>query len=158
MVYSTAHQLGIDVSRVDDTQEFNLGYITQDSAGTWYQYIKNVSLNNAAANYAIAILEDNTIDASFTTTTAGASPQRVGVPQTSIAAGQYGWLAIRGAMTLEVGANCAADVQLYTTATGGRLDDAATTLVAGIKLTTARGGTDGPAPAYAVTDITVNTS
>ena len=45
-------------------------------------------------------------------------------------------------------ASCAADTQLFSTATAGSLDDASTsqTAVNGIVLTTARGGTAGSAP------------
>lgn len=46
---------------------------------------------------------------------------RQGAAMTS---GQAGWFMLHGAPLLRVGDNCAANVQLYTTATAGVLDDA----------------------------------
>ena len=65
--------------------------------------------------------------------------------------GEYAWVQLNGVCTINVLASAAANVILYSSATAGSLDDTATshTRVDGIKLTTARGGTAGSAPAIA---------
>lgn len=76
---------------------------------------------------------------------------RVGVvPVVVAAANDYVWVQVSGVIANAlVLLSCAIDVPLYTTATAGSLDDTSTsqTKINGIKLTTARGGTDGVAPA-----------
>lgn len=58
------------------------------------------------------------------TTTNGAVPQRVGFAKAAIVASKWGWYQTRGvAVPMSLAASCAKDVALYTTATGGVLDD-----------------------------------
>jgi len=70
------------------------------------------------------------------------------VAPAAISSGEYGWVQLTGVTTINVLASCAADTQLFSTATAGSLDDASTsqTAVNGIVLTTARSGTAGSAP------------
>lgn len=74
----------------------------------------------------------------------------VGVASVAFAANEYGWLQVKGpASNINVLASAAANVRLNTTATAGSLDDdgtAGSMQVQGLYLTTARGGTNGPAP------------
>jgi hypothetical protein len=67
----------------------------------------------------------------------------VGVAQVAIASGAYGWVQIAGAcQNITVLASCAPNVDLFTTATAGALDDATTTglkKVAGIIITATNG-------------------
>ena len=82
------------------------------------------------------------------TTTNGVESVSVGVAQVAIPDNSYGWLLVHGAGNVKVGANCAASVQLYTTANDGELDDAATAVhIGGIQLNVARGAGAGVAPA-----------
>ena len=70
---------------------------------------------------------------------------------TAVTSGEYAWVQLTGTCTINVLASAAANVILYSSATAGSLDDTATshTRVDGIKLSTARGGTAGSAPAIA---------
>jgi hypothetical protein len=74
----------------------------------------------------------------------------VGVAPYAFADGEYGWVLVRGVCDVLVGAACAANAQLNTTATGGQLDDDATLgafRVSGIVLSAAQGAAAGPAVA-----------
>lgn len=82
-----------------------------------------------------------------------ATKERLVVPQTAIASGSYGWGLIEGQGMINALPSCAADAQLYTSATAGALDDAAAsqTAVNGIRLLKARGATPtGSSPALAL--------
>ena len=72
----------------------------------------------------------------------------MGACQITLADDEFGWFLIFGVGRVDVGASCAADSLLYTTTTGGRLDDAAGSnmKIIGIHLTTARGTGNGDAP------------
>jgi len=82
-----------------------------------------------------------------TTTTSGAKPTLVCIPQFAVASGEYFWAPVGpftplvpyglSDVTFKVNAalNCAADVKLYTTATVGVVDDTATDLIIGLLLT-----------------------
>lgn len=78
---------------------------------------------------------------------------RVGVVPVAVTSGDYFWAQNSGVIAaLQVTASSAANVPLYTTATAGQLSDSASgqVLVEGVKLTAARGGTDGVAAALGV--------
>lgn len=68
--------------------------------------------------------------------------RKIGVAVTDIASGSFGFVLIKGQTAVSVLASCAAAVPLYTSATGGSLDDTATsqTLINGIKLLATNGG------------------
>lgn len=105
------------------------------------------------AGAAIAIYDAVKIDNDgqavlLTTAVSGTEPTSVGVAQVALADNEYGWVWVKGggsgkgikvnALTL-----CATDVKLYTTATGGAIDDTATDLILGLTLcsTNAAGAT-----------------
>lgn len=73
-----------------------------------------------------------------------------GVAQVAFAANEYGYVQICGPCRVNVLANCAADVELYTSATAGHLDDTSTgqNKLSGIVLTTGAGGSNEDAPAF----------
>lgn len=60
--------------------------------------------------------------------------RRVAIAQAALVASKYGWYLLRGEGYVNLLANCAKDVALYTTATAGSLDDtsASQTKVLGI--------------------------
>lgn len=128
-------------------QRFETGY-----NGKAYVFVK--------ASSAIAAGDVCTIDTTSNTTVAplgtanDARGNRCGVATVAIASGSYGWLQVYGPhAAINVLASCAANVRLNTTGTAGSLDDdgtATTMQVQGIYLTTARGGTNGPAPGYLI--------
>jgi hypothetical protein len=121
--------------------------------------VKGCEFGYFLAGGVIAAYNGVTVDTSGTalagtTTTAGARPAQVAIPQFDVASGEYFWAPIGpfsgnvpygdGSTPFKVlaAASCAKDVKLYTTATAGVIDDAATTLIEGLVLsetiTTAR--------------------
>ena len=68
------------------------------------------------------MLSDNTVVP--LTTTNSANSKAVGFAQVSIASAYYGWVQLGGKVNVNLAANCAPNVPLYTTATAGVLDDA----------------------------------
>lgn len=113
--------------------EFKLGDLGSDTDGEWV-YVK---ASASVAQYAfVAIAKDNTV-AELTTTTAGSNSLQVGVAQVALAANEFGWVWIGGAMGGGVGKGIkgkaltlyASEANLYTTATAGCADDTATTLI-----------------------------
>lgn len=109
--------------------------------GATYLYCKAAGV---IAAYAACTL-DNTFEAvEGTTTTSGAKPTAVAIPQFAVADNEYFWAPVgpfflredgRTTFKVKAAALCAASVKLYTTATAGVVDDAATDLVAGLLLT-----------------------
>lgn len=121
-----------------------LGDLGSDTDGE-YCFIK---ASAAIAQYAFVVIAKDNTAAELTTTNAGSNSLQVGVAQFALAANEYGWVWIGGPMAGGVGkgirgkiaASYVADANLYTTATAGVADDAATTL---IKNVTAVAGTTG---------------
>jgi hypothetical protein len=145
--------MGIDFSRVDNSEQFPLGMEVQDSGGTKYVYVSTTI--SCQEHRAFIIRPDYVVDEALSTTTDDEFPSLVGWPQgtgTAMVSGKFCWFAVEGPMTVFALANCAADVPLYTSASAGALDDNAsgTKLVSGIKLTSAVGGTSAEAPAHSV--------
>lgn len=122
------------------TASFALG-TTVEVKGATYRYF--------LAGGAIDAFDACTVNNAFTavkgtTTTSGARPTLVCIPQFAVASGEYFWAPVGPFQLREDGQTafrvnaltlCAADVKLYTTATGGAVDDTATDLIAGLVLT-----------------------
>lgn len=109
--------------------------------GAVYQYFK---ASGAIAQYAACTVSNAMLAAEGTTTTSGAKPTAVCIPQFAVADTEYFWAPVGpfylredNVTTFKVKAalNCATSVKLYTTATAGVVDDAATDLIAGLCLT-----------------------
>lgn len=111
--------------------------------GTVYKYLKS---GGALAIYDSCTVSNANVAVAGTTTTSGAKPTLFAIPQFAVAAAdEYFWAPIGpiastsfdGSTTFKVNAaaSCATDVKLYTTATAGVVDDAATDLIAGLQLT-----------------------
>lgn len=109
------------------------GTIVSTSDGGQAMYVK--ALSEISTYAAVSIYADNT--AQMLTTTTSATTKRVGFAQTSIASGYYGWVQTAGNVKVNLAANCAPNVPLYTTATAGVLDDTvvSTGLVIGVTST-----------------------
>lgn len=125
---------------------FALGSVAMTPTGQIYIFVQ--------AATALAIGDAVAINAAFTgtllTTTTSPRGFRVGVVPAAFAVGERGWVQVYGPASLSVLASAAANARLNTTATGGALDDDATTgakVITGVVLTTARGGTAGTAVA-----------
>lgn len=126
-----------------------VGTLYWDEQGRLWQYVKG---NATIAQYEyVKISTDGnfTITSMTTTTNPSTEPAQVGCVQVSggFTSSLYGWV-FRGfgAHTGKFAASCVQNVKIYTTATPGVVDDAATTLVSGLKLiTTITGAADSPA-------------
>lgn len=71
-----------------------------------------------------AVVIDNLGGAVPVTTTNSATSKRIAFAQVSIASSYFGWVQVGGKPIVTLAANCAPNVPLYTTGTGGVLDDA----------------------------------
>lgn len=148
--------MGIDLTANTEVPQFPLGMRVQASDQAEYQYVKNSGTASVAYS-AYLIEETGILSTGLTTTNAGAIPNRVGICQTALTADYYGWILVKGPGKVNTAAAASADVKLYTTATAGKVDDAATTLIEGLRLTAAATGADTGVACYAVTDMSVNT-
>ena len=117
-----------DLTATDTTARIPVGTVVTTSDGGKAMY---VIAQSAIAQYdCVAILNSSsavgaTICASPMTTTFAASSPRVGVAQVAIAAGSYGWVFLAGNdLRVNVLGSCQPVVPLFTTSTGGSLDDA----------------------------------
>lgn len=130
-----------------DGKGFGLGDWTITKGGMWVF---------AKAATALAVGSVVVVDVAYTATLITKALADVGnmvavCPVIVAAASDYVWVQRSGVVdNMLVLASCAIDVPLYTSATAGSLDDTSTsqTKVIGVKLTTARSGTDGVAPAW----------
>ena len=122
-----------------------LGDYGSDTDGEWVF----VKASAAVAQYAfVLIASDNTV-AELTTTNATNTVRQVGVAQVALAANEYGWVWIGGAMGGGTGKGIkgkaltlfAANAKMYTTGTAGCADDAATVLINNVTGLTTVGGT-----------------
>lgn len=109
--------------------------------GAEYVYCKAAA---AITAYQLCSLDNSGEAVPGTTTTSGSRPTQFVIPQFAVADDEYFWapkgpffLREDGVSKFKVKAavNCQKDVKLYTTATDGVVDDAATDLVAGLLLT-----------------------
>ena len=127
-------------------KSFSVGDLSEDSVGNVWMYVQASAA--VAANYFVVI--STTFTAAQITTTNGLRGLRVGSPAVAMASGEFGWVQIYGPSTVQVLASAAANARLNTTATGGALDDDATTgakEITGVALTAARAASAGTAPA-----------
>lgn len=112
------------------TPSLNVGtFVSLDDGGqaVYVRAASNISQYNA-------VLIPATNIATNATTARSAATKRLGVAQTSIASGDYGWVQIGGKLRVNVLVSCNPAVPLYTTTTEGALDDATVSgaLVSGI--------------------------
>ena len=121
------------------TADFKLGECVEGSDGTKWTYVQ---ASGAIAQYDAVAIDENFQAAALTKALADAG-QTVGVAQAAFTDDYYGWVALKGTnISVNVLASCAADAQLYTTGTAGKLDDASTsqTAIDGIVIVTAASG------------------
>ena len=134
MAVSTSNVIGVALGFTDTTQQFNLGTTVNLDDGGQAVYVKAAS--TCATYAAVSVRVNNTVVP--LTTTNSASSKAVGFAQASIASAYYGWVQLGGKPRVNVATACEPNVPLFTTATGGVLDDATVTggLVAGLVATT----------------------
>ena len=126
--FSVSNTIGVTLTNVDTTSQFTTGTVVNTSDGSQAVYVQ--ALSDISAFAAVAVYD--TQKAQMLTTTLAATCKRVGFAQTSIASGYYGWVQLGGKVLVNLAANAAPSVPLYTTATAGVLDDAV--LSAGVTL------------------------
>ncbi|MFZ4761277.1 MAG: hypothetical protein ACOYK8_00475 [Alphaproteobacteria bacterium] len=102
-----------------------LGTLAMGRDGKRYIFV----LASAAIAAGDCVAISSTFAASGLTTANAATSVKIGVAQTAIASGSYGWVQIYGACSLSVLAACVGDAILYTSATTGALDDASASQV-----------------------------
>jgi hypothetical protein len=109
---------------------FKLGTTVNLDDGGQAVYVQAASTVSQYA--AVSVLADGTVVP--LTSTNSADCKRVGFAQVSLASLEYGWVHLGGKVLVNLAANCADAVPLYTTATAGVLDDATVSggLVAGL--------------------------
>ena len=123
--------------------QHRLGERYTDVDGNVHVYVQASGAITPAAE-AVAVAIDEDYQATELTTALALAGHRVGwAPQQTIIDDDCFWARISGVFPIRVAANCAADIQLYTTATAGILDDASGTgslaRIDGVVLTVAAG-------------------
>lgn len=116
-----------DLTATDTSPRITVGTQVNTSDGGEAVYV--IALSAIAQYDAVAILNSSsatgaTMCAAPLTTTNATGTTRVGVAQTAIAAASYGWVHTSGYnLRVNVLIACQPVVPLYTTGTGGSLDD-----------------------------------
>jgi hypothetical protein len=134
MTVSTSNVIGVALGNTDSAPQFNTGTTVNLDDGGQAVYVQAASA--VAAFAAVAVSATNTVVPLTTTNSAGS--KAVGFAQVSIASASYGWVQLGGKPRVSVATACQPSVPLFTTATGGVLDDATVTggLVMGLVATT----------------------
>lgn len=100
---------------------FSVGTRIKDYNGKEYVFIQ--AGKDSSAFDVLSIPSDTYVSDKFSTTIAAAS-EIIGVAQYAMTSGDYGWVQIYGACKVKTLGSCAKAVLLYSTTTGGSLDDA----------------------------------
>ena len=131
----------------DGTAPHTPGQELQDHRGWKFMFVK-ASAASISAHHT-CVIQNNGQTARHTTTANADVGRPCGIPFFAIPRNHFGWLCIWGAGQINVAASCSADAHLYTTSTGGRLDDASASQsrIQNIGLTSNRSGTAGLASA-----------
>lgn len=146
MAYNTGGLIGIDLTATPTGSEgngapgvqFALGQRVPTTDGGQYMFVQ---ANGAITQYDAVGIDENYQAAALTGAMCG-DGWRLGFAQVAFADNDYGWVALEGSnIKCNLAAECAADTQLYTSATAGTLDDASTSQYAinGVVAVTAQG-------------------
>lgn len=132
--------LGVDLTTTSTSKVFTLGRELKASDGNVYVYC---TASGSISAYAACVLDESGVIAALTTTLAGVIPSTVVFPQVAFAASEYGWAVKRGpSFSVLALSSAQADVKIYSTATGGAVDDTSaggTKLVQGLRLNASNG-------------------
>lgn len=139
MTYLTSGLIGADLDKVYTNLEFDLGTVASGKDGQEWMFVE---ADGTIDQYDCVAIDENNLAVAVTHALAAAG-QVIGFSQLALADGEYAWVPLRGSnISVNVAASCAKDVQLYTTANAGVLDDTATstaTLIRGVTLATVNG-------------------
>lgn len=108
---------------------FTLGVTTRLSDGGTAMFV--CSSVSAVSTFAAVVIAENYKANMVTTGNVRSSGNQVAFAQTSIATGYCGWVQWGGRPKVNLAANCAPFVPLFTTATAGVLDDATISAASG---------------------------
>lgn len=158
--------LGVDFEKTytDGKQPFSAGQEVLGSDGTVYKFVKFTAAKTLGVPYLIG--SDFVLGNEVTTAGVSVAPVGVGVPQVALTAPDagisyaYGWVAIKGPMSVFVAGACSANVEILTTSVSGMLASAGVgKRIDGLKVTSAPGSiaVSALATAFAATEITVPT-
>lgn len=115
-----------------DGAKFTLGLRRNGTDNSTWVYVQ---AGAAITQYDAVAIDENFQCVALTKALADAG-HTIGVAQVAFTDNQFGWVPVQGSgnISVRVAANCAPDVQLYTTATAGVLDDtsASQTLIRGL--------------------------
>ncbi len=125
MATATSSLIGVNLTRVDSTALFPVGTMVNLNDGGQAIYVKASA--SALSTYAACVIGINGVATMLTTTNAATNPGRIGFAQVSVATSAYGWVQMGGQPIVNLAANCAPNVALFTTSTAGVLDDATVT-------------------------------
>lgn len=138
--FATGPTLGVDVTApTSATPDFHPGAKVNTADGGEAIYV--LAGAAIAAGDVLQITSTTGSAVGLTTTLAAndtaTAGKLIGVAHVAITNGQYGWACLKGIPTagINVAAACVKGAPLYTTATAGQVDDAATHLIAGMMLT-----------------------
>jgi len=149
MAYVTNGLIGVDLSAVTAGTttdgagaKFTLGQTAMGTDGTQYTYVQAGEAISTTTKQPFALAIDENFQALKLTKALASAGQQIGfAPQQIIADNSFFWAITRGTnFNIKVGVSCAADVNLWTTATAGVLDDtsgASHVAVLGVKIVTA---------------------
>ena len=134
MSISVSNMIGVSLEYTDTSPSFAVGTVVNLSDGGQALYVQAAS--TVATYAAVSVRVNNTVVPLTTTNSAGS--KAIGFAQVSIASAYYGWVQLGGKPRVNVATACEPSVPLFTTATGGVLDDATVTggLVMGLVATT----------------------
>jgi len=125
MAFATDGKIGIDFTANTESALFEVGSTAKATDGQEYIYVQDSGSGITQYQW-VGIDED--YDATALTTAHVTAGYKVGVAQVAITADYYGWVAVLGQnLTGKFAGAVTADADLYTTATGGSLDDADST-------------------------------
>jgi hypothetical protein len=132
--------VGVNLTDVQTTADFRLGCTVTGTNNSEFEYV--FSACGITAGQAVVI---NGCGSAFPATTALAvCMKKIGIAQTAIACGSYGWVARRGyGLSCNLVASAGATAQLYTTSTAGALGTtlvSAGGVVGGVSITAASAG------------------
>ena len=111
---------------------FTVGNIQDTPAGRFVYVVASTSITQYDA-----VLVKNGYQIAQLTTDLGKGAVEVAFAQCAFAIGEYGWVQVTGRPLIRVGADCDKELALFTTTTGGVLDDATTSvMIQGVVATT----------------------
>lgn len=163
MAFATSNIAGANFSQIDKAENtstdgygqyvqtgsgFEPGTVAWGSDGSAFVYV-TFGVGGATGMGYICTIDTSDYSAVMLTTSNDAVGDPVGAAQAAAIATDKGWLQIFGAGLVQCEQDALANNLMAATTDAGQLDDAGaagTLYVAGITLTTARGGTDGTAP------------